>query len=70
MFYRFHKNALVYYLQPPISVRVCVYIMHELKRYSHSTVTTDKELGLVCVGGGSSFFFGAGGSLLRGALGG
>ena len=31
MFYRFHKNALVYYLQPPISVRVCVYIMHELK---------------------------------------
>jgi hypothetical protein len=31
MFYRFHKNALVYYLQPPISARACVYIMHELK---------------------------------------
>ncbi len=39
-----------------------------MPRYSHSTVTTDKELGLGWVAAGSSFLFVGCESILRGIL--
>jgi hypothetical protein len=43
-------------------------VMCDCYCYSHSTVTTDKELGFDCVTGGSSFFFEGCASPLRGIL--